>query len=198
MRVLIGDKLSNSLTPEQEFNISSVRRSERVEGTILSPDQATGAYLSQVKWVFTGLAGFVLVVSLGLSLLADPRDQAMTFGGALVVNLALILFFILLLRRRRRIWNDRLPARASGLPSVGTTIVVDAAGLSLGDRTIPWPALSIDQVELNEVRGRQRLVVYFIERLWLATASEAIVLDSVMIAKGRLLMGNAWLRLRPL
>ena len=73
---------------------------------------------------------------------------------------------------------------------------MDAAGLGIAGRTIPWPALRIDQVELNEVRGRQQLVIYFIERLWLATASEAIVLDSVMIAKGRLLMGNAWLRMR--
>ncbi len=197
MRVLIRDELHDNLTPEVERSVSSVRKTERVEGAVLSPDDATRFYLSQTKRIFMSLAAIVLVLSLGLALLADPHDWAITIGCAIATNVALALVFVIMLRRRGRIWNATLSAHASGLPPVGTAIVVDGPGLSLGGRTIPWSALRIDQVDFNEVRGNRYAVAYFIERLSLATATDVVVLDAAMIAKGRLLIGNAWVRLRP-
>lgn len=196
MRVLIADKPQGELTAKQEGNISSVRKEERVEGTVLSPEEATQAYLGQTRLLYVIMAGSTVVLTFGLCLLADAQDQTMIFAAAIGCDLALALFLVFLLRRRARIWKDKLPQRSVGLPMTGTRIVVDTAGLVVGGRTFPWPSLRIDQVDLAEFSSERRSV-YFIERLALAAGSEAIVLDAMMIAKGRLIVGNVWRRMRP-
>ena len=196
MRVLIGNKLQDAFTPEQEGYISSVRQEERVEGAILTPEAATAAYISQTKWLFIILGGISVAASFGMTLLADPPDQAVVFGGAVSINFALALVLTWMLRRRVRIWNEKLGPRASGLPPVGSKIVADAEGLVAGGRAIPWPTLRIDQVELAEFTTR-RVTVYFIERLSLADAVGPVVLDAAMVEKGRLIVGDVWRRLHP-
>lgn len=196
MRVLIGDKPSGELTATQEGNISSVRKVERAEGAVLSVDEATQAHIGQTKMLFMVLVGITLVLTLGVSWLADPQDQAMIFACAIGSTLALALFLVFLLRRRISAWNAKLPQRGTGLPTIGTKIVVDTGGLVIGGRTYPWPSLRIDQVDLAEFSS-ERSTVYFIERLALAAGGEAIVLDAMMIAKGRLIVGNVWRRIRP-
>lgn len=196
MRVLVGDTPQGELTAKQEGNISSVRKEERAEGTVLSADEATQAYLGQTKVLYMILGGITLAATFGLSLLADPPDQAMIFAVAIGCNLALALFLVFLLRRRSGVWSGKLPQRMAGLPPVGTRIVVDAPGLVVGGRTFPWSSLRIDQVDLAQFTSESRSV-YFIERLALAAGAEAIVLDAMMIAKGRLIVGNVWRRMRP-
>ncbi|MCX7362016.1 MAG: hypothetical protein NTV97_09160 [Alphaproteobacteria bacterium] len=196
MRVLIGDKPQGELTAKQEANVSSVRKEERVEGTVLSPDEATQGYLGQTRLLYLIMAGSTVVLTLGLCLLADQQDQAMIFAAAIGCDLALALFLVFLLRRRARIWRDKLPQRAAGLPTIGTTIVVDAPGLVIAGRTFPWPALRIDQVDLAGFSSERR-TIYFIERLALAAGGDTIVLDAMMIGKGRLIVGNVWRRMRP-
>lgn len=196
MRVLIGGKPQSALTAEQEGNVRPVRKEERVEGTALSADEATRAYIGQTKLLYMILGGITLVLSLGVSLLADPQDRAMILALALGSTLVLALFLAFLLRRRVRAWKARLAQRGAGLPPSGTPIVVDAVGLGIAGRTHPWPALRIDQVDLAEFAG-EKSTVYLIESLSLAAGSETIVVDAAMITKGRLIVGNVWRRMRP-
>ena len=196
MRVLIGDKPQGELTAMQAGGINPVRKEERVEGTVLSADEATRAHIGRTKLLFMILGGIALVVTPGVSLLADPQDQAMILALAIGSSLVAVLVLAFLLCRRVRVWNARLAQHGAGLPPSDTPIVVDSAGLGIAGRTYPWPALRIDQVDLAE-SSREQGTVYFIECLSLAAGSETIVLDVAMIANGRLIVGNVWRRMRP-
>jgi hypothetical protein len=195
MRVRIGDKLAATFPPEQEKAINPYRVQDRVEGVVLSKEAATDAYIRQTKWLYAILCGLALALTLGAGLLAAAVDRAMTYSVIVAANLLLALALHLLLRRRVGQWNATLDARVAGLPAVGTTIVADGAGLTVGTKTHPWPSIEIEQVDLAQFT-QQRSTVYFVERLLLAAGAERIALDVGMIGNGRLIVGNSWRRLR--
>ena len=162
---------------------------------MLSPDDATAAYISQTKWLFFIMGGLCLFVTSGVALLAEPSDRALTFGGAVVANLALAAFLFIVLRRRTAIWRSKLGLRMIGLMPAGSQAGFDDSGLRIGDRVLPWASLSIDQVELAEFTS-QRTTVYTIERLLVDGPSGRIVLDPAMMRNGRLIVDNVWRQLR--
>jgi hypothetical protein len=193
-RVVIGGKLAPELTPAQTAAISPYRREARVAGKVMAEDEAAAAYLAETRQLFALLAGVVLVLSLAVGLLAPPGEEATTYSFIVAANLLLWLFLFFLLRRRISAWNAAAGGRGSGLPPRGSLVVVADKGLEVAGRLHPWPALRIDQVDLadHSARGVPR---YLIERLSLATASEVVVLDAMMIGNGRLIVGNTWRRL---
>lgn len=195
MRVVVDGKPQAELMAEQEAGIRAMRRADAVNGTVLSAEQATAAYVTQQKTLLVILGAIALVLTTSLSLLVGPDEQESVLAAIFLANLSLWVFFYFVLRRRRAVWKAALGLRASGLPAAGTRLRIDGAGLSLDGRLIELPSLRIDQVELSEHRARG-VSIFLIERLSLATASEVVVLDSAMIDGGRLLTGNVWRRLR--
>jgi hypothetical protein len=195
MRVVIGGKLSPDLTPKQEAAINPYRQEARVTGAVMSEDEASAAYIGETRQLYAILAGIVMVVTLAVGLLAEPGDEVTVYSFIVAANLLLWLFLFLLLRRRISAWNAALGGRGSGLAPKGTTIVVDDKGIEVGGKLHAWPSLRIDQVDLADHTARA-VPLYLIERLSLATASDVVVLDAMMIGNGRLIVGNAWRRLR--
>ena len=163
MHAVIDGKPAAPLTAEQERCIRPSRPEKVAAGVMLSPDDATAAYISQTKWLFFIMGGLCLFVTSGVALLAEPSDRALTFGGAVVANLALAAFLFIVLQRRTAIWRSKLGLRMIGLMPAGSQAGFDS-GLRIGDRVLPWASLSIDQVELAEFTS-QRTTVYTIERL---------------------------------
>jgi hypothetical protein len=195
MRVVVGGKLGPELTPAQAAAINPYRREARVVGKVMSEAEAADAYIGETRQLYAILAAVVLVLSLAIGLLAPPGEEATTYSFIVAANLLLWLFLFFLLRRRISAWNAAAGGRGLGLPPQGSLVVVDDKGLEVAGKLHAWPALRIDQVDLADHRARG-VPHYLIERLSLATASEVVVLDAMMIGNGRLIVGNTWRRLR--
>jgi hypothetical protein len=196
MRVMVGDKPQESLTAAEEAYIRLSRKEDSVQGSILSADEATRAYVGSTKWLFIILNSLVLVVGLGLTAMAEASDQPLLLGGVAVINALLALFFFFLLQRRTKTWNAKLAARVSGLPATGSAVSLDASGLGIAAQVFPWATLAIDQVEFAAFHTRNNETTYLIDRLSLAAPTGRVVLDPAMMKNGLLIVDNTWRRLR--
>ena len=197
MRILVGNKPRDPLTEKQERNISLARQAESLQSSILSTDEATRIQMAGTRRAFIVIMGATVVFSLVIASVADRADQPVTFGAAIVINIALALFlFFFLVRRRNSLFAASLGPRVSGLAAVGSKISLDATGLSIAGQVFPWLALGIDQVEFTKLSTRY-LDVFLIERLLLSAPAGRVVLDPAMMQNGRVIVDNVWRRLRP-
>ena len=195
MRIVIGGKLSPDLTPKQLAAINPYRPAARLSGKVMSEDVASAAFVGETRQLYAILAAIVFVLTLAVGLLAAPGDEIVVYSFIVSANILLWLFLFFLLRRRVSAWTAAAGGRGLGLPPEGTIVTVDDKGLEVGGKLLAWPALRIDQVNLADYTSRGN-PYYLIERLSLATASEVVVLDAMMIGNGRPIVGNAWRRLR--
>jgi hypothetical protein len=202
MRILINGKPVDALTPRQEKSFRLSRADAEVKATVLTPAEATQAYVAETKRWFLILGGLAVVVLLGMAVagpLIDPMDGGFIAVGALIICAVFVLFMYLLLGHRVRTWNSKLAHRSEGLPPAGTAIFLDAKGLSVGSDIFAWPSLAIDQVELTRAStssGETSTVIHIVDRLSLSAGTKTIVLDRAMLHNGLLLVDNAWRKLR--
>jgi len=81
MRILINGKPVDALTPRQEKSFRLSRADAEVKATVLTPAEATQAYVAETKRWFLILGGLAVVVLLCMAVagpLIDPMD-----GGSL-------------------------------------------------------------------------------------------------------------------
>jgi hypothetical protein len=195
MRIVVGGKLSPDLTAKQYAAINPYRQAARVSGKVMSEEEASAAFVGETRQIYAIFAAVVFVLTLATGLLAVPGDEAVLYSFIVAANLLLWLFLFFMLRRRISKWTADAGGRGLGLPPAGTTVTVDDRGLEVGGTLLAWPALRIDQVDLADHTSRGN-PYYLIDRLSLATASEVVVLDAMMIENGRVIVGNTWRRLR--
>lgn len=195
MRVLIDGKVCEALTPEQEKDIRQFRAEDSVQGQVLSADEATAARGRQTRTVFVILWSVAAAVAVIMASLAGPADQPIVLPAAALILLLLGAFFVFVYWRRKQIWRRDLPRRLEGMASEGTAIGVNAAGVTVGGRVHPWPALAIEQVELGKYSA-QRSTLFTLDRLALRGPEGLVVLDPAMMGNGHLLIGSAWRRMR--
>ena len=199
MRVLIDQKPSDPLTPAQRREISLWTMKDSFQGSMLSADEATRAYTSRTKWLYTIATGILVILGCGVGLVAAPSDQPAILIAVLVLAILLAAYQFLLLKRRTRIWRERMSQRLPGLAPSAGKIGFDTTGLGVGDRVLPWNTLVIQQVDfirhsIGQTGGR-RATMYIIERLSLTSPSGPLVLDTAMMGSGRLIVDNIWRRL---
>jgi hypothetical protein len=195
MRVKIGNTVHPELTAAIEVATNAWRQENRVAGTVMTEEQATEAYTAETRQFFVIMAAIAVLLTMGVGLLMGPNEGPAVALVIVLINLLLWGGLYLIFRRRISTWNAALGGRSSGLPPAGTEIVVDDRGLSVGGTIHPWASLRIDQVDMVDFTQRN-VPRYFVDRLLLATASEVLVLDAMMIGSGRLMVGNSWRRLR--
>jgi hypothetical protein len=195
MRVLANDKPHDALTPAQERNISLWTVKDMGESSMLSAEEATVAYLGQIKWAF-GISGclFILLTA-GIALAAKPSETSFAYGAIIVLDLSAVAALLFFLRRRKRLWNEQMGLRLMGLAPAGSRIAFDAAALHVGGEALPWLSLQIDQVDFTRFTNR-RAEFFIIKRLSLTSPVGPVVLDPVMMRNGRMIVDNVWRRLR--
>jgi len=201
MRILIDGKPVDGLTAKRERSLMLGKVQDGVEGTVLTPAEATETYIRQTRRWFKILGGiaFVLMAAIAIAgISSDPREGVFIALGALIAGGALLLFMVLLLRHRVRNWNRKLAHRVDGLAPPGTAIRLDPSGLSIGVEVFAWPSLAIEAVEFTSgslPSGDTSTDIMLIERLSLTAGPKAIALDRAMMQNGILLVDNCWRRL---
>lgn len=203
MRILINDKPVDALTPKLVKSLMLAKVQAEVKARVLTPTEATQAYIKRAKrWitVATVLALVLMVVVVIAGLSYEPQDAPVVIPVMLLSVGVLILLVTFSLRRRVRLWNAKLLHRVEGLAPAGTAIFLDDKALSIGSNILAWPSLGIDQVELTRTTlqsGETSTVVHVIEHLSLTAGGKSVVLDRAIIENGALLVDNAWRKLQP-
>jgi amino acid transporter len=195
VRVLIDGKLHEPFLPAEEQDVRQFRAEESVQGAVLSADEATGTQIRQTRRLFVILWTLTAIVAAVIASLAEPADQAMVLGGAVIVVAALGAFFAFVLWRRKRNWQRDLPRRLAGMAPADTVVGITAAGVAVAGQIFPWSTLAIEQVELARFGARYR-TMFTLERLTLAGQGVVVVLDPALMRNGHLIIGNAWRRMR--
>jgi flagellar biosynthesis protein FliQ len=201
MRILIDDKLVETLTPKQEKIFFLAKVQEAVKGRVLTPAEATEVFIAQTKqwFMIIGAIGLVLMIGILIAAVAgDPGNWPFIPFGLAVFG-ALALFMKLMLRYRVKVFTRKIAHRLEGLMPVGTVLAIDGAGLSVGPETFTWPTLAIDTVELSTgslPSGDTSTPIMLVERLSVASGPKIFMLDRAMTENGMLLVDNVWRRLR--
>lgn len=200
MRILLDGKPVAALTAKHERDLRLSKTAESIEGSVLSAEDATSAYIRQTKWLYGILGGIALVLMLAIGATVtdglDQGDRVMVVSGAIVAAALLMTFLWLLLRSRIRAWNRTLDTRRNGMPPPGTAIRLDADHLAVAEQSFAWPSLAVEQVEISAgSSGANSDTVYTIERLSLASPGGPLVLDKGMLKNGYMIVDNVWRRL---
>jgi hypothetical protein len=202
MHILIDGKPVAALTAKHERDLRLSKAADSIEGSVLSAEDATSAYIRQTKWLYGLLGGFALVLMLGVAIGATVSDgltqgdRLMVVSGAVVAAALLATFLGLMLRYRIRSWNRTLDKRRDGMPPPGTAIRLDAERLAVATQSFAWPSLTVEQVEISAgSSGADSDTVYTIERLSLASPVGPLVLDKGMLRNGYMIVDNVWRRL---
>ncbi len=204
MRILINDKPVDALTPKHEKSFMLSKVQQDAKATVLTPDEATKTYIAHTRRWFLILGGIAIVLMAGIAvvgMVGDPMDGGMIAIGAAIIGAAFVLVMYLLLGHRVRTWNRRLQHRSEDLLPAGTTLVIDAGGLTVGTELFAWPSLAVDLLELSSASlpsGDTSTLVHIIERISLRAGTKVIMLDRVMLQNGLLFVDNTWRRLRAL
>jgi hypothetical protein len=202
MRIVIDDKPVDALTAKQRDSFFLSKVQEEVKGRILTPVEATNAFIATTRQWFMIFGGIGLVLMVGIviaGVVGEPRSALVFILFGLVMAGAIVLMLVLILRRRVRVFSGKLAHRSEGLMPVGTVLAIDAKGLSVGPDTFAWSMLAIDALELSKgslPSGDTSTDVLFVERLTLALGAKSLVIDRAMTENGALLVDNAWRRLK--
>ena len=199
MRIVIDEKPSDPLTSRQWREISLWTMKDSFQGSMLTADEATRAYISKTKWIYIIATSLFFTLGCGLALLFEPAEQRVIYVFMLGFTFLVATYQFFMLRRKARIWNERMSRRLLGLEPSAGKVGFDKIGLGVGDRVLPWDALAIQQADfirhsITVARGGTT-TMYILERLSLTSPSGPVVLDTAMMGSGRLIVDNVWRRL---
>jgi len=148
-----------------------------------------------MNWFFGILATIAAVLIIGIALMADPQDASVIQPVAAIILLLLLGFVYFIYQWRTKAWDERIANRIESMAKAGSAVQVSDLGLDLAGRIFSWPALKIDSVEFIQVSSEDS-TNFIIERLLLVSAGHSVVLDSALLQNGRVIVDNAYRRLR--
>ncbi len=199
MRVFLNDRDVGGLDQGLERRLQGRPNDRVIEAVVWSDAESVRARGRELMLLLFGTAALVVFLfCLNLFIVAVEAPQVMgwvavAFAGAaiLVAGLVALLYALMLGAHRRRVEARSTVAQ---LPA-GTTVRLDATGLTVGGRLSAWTALTIDELGVRRRQGSESRVTY-IERLVLSDAAGVIPLDALFLGNGRAVLQQAWYRLR--
>jgi hypothetical protein len=200
MRIMLDEKPVDALTPKNAGSQMRPRIAEQASGMVYTPDEAKTAVTEQNSRVLV-LVGAIAVMLIGGIMIAgssyEPSSTAaFAITGVLLVG-SLMVFMYFLHQLRIRKWSEKLDHRLQGLAPAGTTVSIDANGLTVGGDSFAWPSLAIELVEVRTFSvADSDDVTHMVERLQIKTQDRrTLVLDRYMVSDGAMLVDSVWRRL---
>jgi hypothetical protein len=195
VQILVNQKPIENFTAKQEKQLRLTRELASVSGSILSAEEASAAFRRRMNWQYGALAVVALAAIAGLALAADALDAPLIYLSAAVILILLMGVLFYAYRRRMTAWDRDLAPRVHAVAAAGSAVEMTDLGLAVAGHAYAWPSLKIDALELIKVSD-EGTITFFIDRLVLVSARGPIVLDSALMRNGRVLVDNAYRRLR--
>jgi hypothetical protein len=197
MQVSYDGKPLDSLSRQDERELSSGRPRERAEGVVMTASEAITAKTRGLRFLYAFLGGLIALIMIPLLIgtaLYEPRDLIVLAPLSLVLTAALALFMRLMYRRNTTKFALRAAEQAPRMAAAGVAVLVEASGLSIGADHYPWSALTVTALDIVTSGGESSVTL--VNRIELDAAGRSIVLDSPLIRNGQLVVRDVWLRCR--
>jgi hypothetical protein len=198
MRVVLNGRELPGLDSGLERRLAGGLRDRPVDSVALSAAGSIAWRARQLRLLLGAVgAGVVALAALNLTIVGVSVQRAagyvllaaviaLVFVGAIVW----VIYTLMLGAHRRRV-----EARPQTGLADGEAVRVDAEGLTVGGRRLPWSGLRVDELWVRERLANERRVTYP-ERLALSDGRGAVVLDAVLQTGGQVLLEQAWRRLK--
>jgi hypothetical protein len=195
----VNGKAVDRLEPGLERQLTSGRPHERVEGTVMTAEEAvdTAAASRRVLYsVASGVGALVMVLALVGAASYEPRDLVLLVPLVLLLAAALAILMRFTYRRRTAKVRQRAEQQLPRMPPPGALVLVEAGALGVGEARFSWSALVVQALDVTDTTFNDASLT-LIERLELDSgAALPVVLDAQLIRNGRAVVDETWRRLR--
>ena len=196
MRVLLNGRDIGGLDPHLQRRLWGRRSDRIVEGVTISAQDSIARRARELQLLLGGTAAAVaIMLALNLFIVIARAPQVLDYvlpafaAAALFVGGLVFFIYTMMLGDHRK----RVEARASDALPAGTTVRLDAAGLSVGGLSWAWSSLKLDELGIRQRQGNHQRITY-VERLLLSDGHRAIPLDALFLDNGRAVLEQAWFR----
>lgn len=184
MRIIFDGRQVESLDPKIARRIGPWADSPLVEGVIVAVDPIIAAEGRRSKIGLCVLGGIVAAILIAVAIIVlsyEPADIVVVGPLYLVILAGMGLGGPALYRRGMARRRDQLTARAARMAPPGTTVRLDATGLTLSGRPTPWPDIAIEAVEIVTENNPDGADSYHVEAVVLDMGGQSVVLDQGLI-----------------
>ena len=199
MQVMVNGAAVDRLEPELERQLTSGRPQERVEGEVMTADQAVDAAAANRRVLYgvtSGFAALVVVLALIGAASYEPRDLVLIVPLVLLLAAGLAGLMRFTYRRRTAKLRERAEQQLPRMPPPGALVFVEASALGIGEDRYLWDALVVQALDVTATTFNDAPLT-LIERLELSgRAGRPVVLDAQLIKNGRAVVDETWRRLR--
>jgi hypothetical protein len=145
-----------------------------------------------------GVVAAVIVIVPPAMIAADPRDWMIIAAAIVAIWIFFAWYMPFMYRRKLKQFASRMAATT--LPAApGTTVRADQTGLTIGDRSWPWPQITIDSIGLTRqsTGGDQPTNYTLLQSLGLTAGGAQIQLDGNTLSTGNAVLDQIYRRLKP-
>jgi hypothetical protein len=194
MRILFDGREVERLDPKVARKISLAADTPVVEGTVLAAEPIIAAAARGSRIGLSVVGGIVAAILIGVGIMAidyEPADMVVIGPLYLAILVGMAWGGPAMYRRSQTRLRDKITARLARLPPAGTTIRLDAAGLTISGRATPWSAIAVDTVEVVTLSNPDSDDDYSVEAVVLGVGGQPVILDRGVMSNGHLLVDKA-------
>jgi hypothetical protein len=197
MRYSIEGKPVEGVPTRDVNNLSVAREKPEVEAVLIAADEALrrGKRSLSIRY---GVVAAVIAIVPPPMIAADPRDWMIIAAAILAIWIFFAWYMPFMYRRKLKQFASRMAAAT--LPAApGTAVRADQTGLTIGDRSWPWPQIAIDSIGLTRqsTGGDQPTNYTLLQNLGLTAGGEQIQLDGNTLSTGNAVLDQIYRRLKP-
>jgi hypothetical protein len=197
MKIVMDGKTVERWGAAEERKLTLARDSDAVEGIILSADQVAAAAERMRRILYSVLILVVAVVFTAAGFGVESGDLWVILPVMALLALSLAAFMTFMFRRQMA--KARLQVaeigRAYAAPP-GSAVRANAQGLTLASHSMPWPTLSIANVDIENLSIGEDGNMRVIQRLSLVSGRSSITLFANGMKNGRAIIDKVWRELR--
>jgi hypothetical protein len=156
LQVIVNGKPAKGLDAKLEGRVTARREADIAEGFVLSADAIVIAAERRMKLIYGvagGVAGVIALVILIGGSFSEPSVLIIALPVAVVGAIGIGWLMAFMYRRNMAKARARIGPALAHLPSPGTTVRADQAGLSVGGHIEPWSAFTIETLDILDVRS---------------------------------------------
>jgi hypothetical protein len=194
MRIVFDGREVERLDPKVARKISLAADTPVVEGSVLAADPIIAAAGRRSRIGLGIVGGIVAAILIGVAILTlsyEPADMVFIGPLYLVILMAMGWGGPAIYRQSLSRMRDTIVPRLARMAPAGTAVRLDAAGLTVGGRTTPWSAVTIEAVEVVTQHDPDGDDGYTVEAVVLEAGGQPVVLDRGVMTNGPLLVDKA-------
>lgn len=197
MQVIVNGRVVGALTPSEWRSAGGARPFAPTSGRVLTATEAVHSYERQMAMNSLALAGISWITAIGALLSGAAPTWSALSGLMILIAVAGTAAAAAMYRIKMAAWRRRISQRGAAEPRQNLSLVVNAAGLSLGDRFGSWKEIALAAVEFQKLPTGERDYSYTVTCVHLNGALGDLTLEATLLENGQAIVNAVFRRLYP-